>query len=69
MIRALEDYGNWELSCDRANAARWIMRSAGLRGGQVSEVRGHADHRTLFHADPSDSRNWRVSVIVKYTSL
>ena len=66
--QALAAYGNWELSCDRANAARRIMLSAGLRSDQVTEIRGYADHRTLISADPSDSRNRRVSVIVKYTS-
>jgi len=64
--QGLEAYGNWELSCDRANAARRIMLSAGLRGDQVTEIRGYAAQRTLISGDPSDSRNRRVSVIVKY---
>jgi chemotaxis protein MotB len=64
--QTLEAYGNWELSCDRANTARRIMLAAGLRSEQVSEIRGYADHRTLIAADPADSRNRRVSVIVKY---
>jgi len=62
----LDAYGNWELSCDRANVARRIMVAAGLRSDQVSEIRGYADHRVLIAANPSDSRNRRVSVIVKY---
>jgi len=33
------DYGNWELSTDRANAARRLMQQAGLRADQVSQVR------------------------------
>ena len=61
-----EAYGNWELSCDRANAARRIMLAAGLRGEQVTEIRGYADHRAIIPANPADSRNRRVSVIVKY---
>ncbi len=64
--QTLEAYGNWELSCDRANAARRIMLAAGLRNDQVTEIRGYADHHTLIPADPADSRNRRVSVIVKY---
>src|SRR5579884_1035833 len=32
-------YSNWELSADRANAARRIMQTTGIRGDQVSEVR------------------------------
>jgi chemotaxis protein MotB len=37
------NYSNWELSADRANAARRIMQQAGLRRDQVSQVRGFAD--------------------------
>ena len=33
-------YSNWELSSDRANAARRLMQQSGLRGDQVSQVRG-----------------------------
>lgn len=64
--QTLEAYGNWELSCDRANAARRIMLAAGLHSEQVTEIRGYADHRALTPANPADSRNRRVSVIVKY---
>jgi chemotaxis protein MotB len=64
--QTLEAYGNWELSCDRANAARRIMLAAGVRNEQVTEIRGYADHHTLIAAVPADSRNRRVSVIVKY---
>jgi chemotaxis protein MotB len=64
--QSLDAYGNWELSFDRANAARRIMLAAGLRTEQVSEIRGYADQRALIATDPSDSRNRRVSVIMKY---
>ncbi len=36
-------YGNWELSADRANAARRVMRAHGIRLDQVTQVRGFAD--------------------------
>ena len=62
----LDAYGNWELSFDRANMARRIMLAAGLRAEQVSEIRGYADRRIYVPSDPSDSRNRRVSVIIKY---
>jgi len=62
----LDAYGNWELSFDRANMARRIMLSAGLRSDQVTEIRGYSDQHPLSGTDPSDSRNRRVSVIVKY---
>jgi chemotaxis protein MotB len=62
----LDAYGNWELSFDRANMARRIMVAAGLRAEQVSEIRGYADRRIYIPSDPADSRNRRVSVIIKY---
>jgi chemotaxis protein MotB len=61
-----EGYGNWELSSDRANAARRLMEHTGLRSGQVSQVRGFADRQLRVPADPLDPSNRRVSVIVHY---
>lgn len=57
-------YGNWELSTDRANAARRILEDAGMRRFQVREVRGHADRILRNAADPFDVRNRRISIIV-----
>jgi len=37
------NYGNWELSSDRANAALRLMQEAGLQETQVTQVRGFAD--------------------------
>jgi chemotaxis protein MotB len=58
-------YSNWELSADRANAARRVMEHAGLRGAQVTSVRGLADRQLRFPSDPLDARNRRVSILVK----
>src|SRR5258708_4818930 len=59
-------YSNWELSSDRANAARKLMQESGLRADQVAEVRGFADQRLRKPADPFDPSNRRVSIVVKY---
>ena len=59
-------YGNWELSADRANAARRIVRASGVRPGQVAEVRGFADQMLWNTAEPGDPRNRRISVVVKF---
>lgn len=59
-------YSNWELSSDRANSARRIMQSSGLRGDQVSEVRGYADQKLRKPKDPEDASNRRISLIVQY---
>jgi len=61
-----KEYSNWELSTDRANAARRIMQSNGLRAKQVSQVRGYADERLRKIDDPFDPSNRRISVIVQY---
>jgi chemotaxis protein MotB len=61
-------YSNWELSADRANAARRLMQQSGLRGDQVSQVRGFADQRLRMAKDPLDPSNRRVSIIVQYFS-
>jgi chemotaxis protein MotB len=60
------DYGNWELSTDRANAARRLMQKAGLRDDQVTQVRGYADQKLRKPDDPLDPGNRRISLIVQY---
>jgi chemotaxis protein MotB len=61
------DYGNWELSTDRANAARRLMQTKGIRADQVSQVRGFADQKLRKPDAPLDASNRRISVIVHYT--
>jgi chemotaxis protein MotB len=58
-------YTNWELSADRANAARRLMQQSGLRADQVSQVRGFADQRLRNAKDPLDPSNRRISIIVQ----
>jgi chemotaxis protein MotB len=59
------EYGNWELSADRANAARRLMQSSGLRDDQVTQVRGYADQMPRKKDEPLDASNRRISVIVQ----
>jgi chemotaxis protein MotB len=59
-------YGNWELSSDRANAARRIMQENGIREDQVTQVRGFADQRLRKPDAPLDPSNRRISLIVQY---
>jgi chemotaxis protein MotB len=61
------NYGNWELSTDRANAARRVMQANGLRADQVMQVRGFADQRLRRPDAPLDPSNRRISLIVQYT--
>ena len=60
------NYTNWELSADRANAARRLMQQSGLRRDQVAQVRGFADQRLRFPKEPLEPSNRRVSIIVQY---
>ena len=60
------NYGNWELSADRANAARRAMQRAGLGPRQVTQVRGFADQRLRKPDKPSDPSNRRISLIIHY---
>jgi chemotaxis protein MotB len=57
-------YTNWELSTDRANAARRTMEAHGLRRHQVVEVRGYADNKLRDPRHPTRSVNRRVSILV-----
>ncbi len=59
------DYSNWELSADRANAARRILTESGLPDDQISQVRGFADQRLLLKNDPTNPSNRRISIIVR----
>jgi chemotaxis protein MotB len=60
------DYTNWELSVDRANAARRLMQESGVAAGQVVQVRGCADQRLRKPDKPEDASNRRITLIVQY---
>jgi chemotaxis protein MotB len=62
-----KNYGNWELSTDRANMARRLMQANGLGASQVTQVRGYADQRLRKPDNPLDPSNRRISLIVQYT--
>ena len=59
-------YTNWELSSDRANAARRLLQSHDVRPDQVTQVRGFADQRLRLQENPKDPANRRISIIVLY---
>jgi len=61
-----KNYGNWELSTDRANTARRLMESNGVNPGQVVQVRGYADRKLRKPLQPQDASNRRVTVIIQY---
>ena len=59
-------YGNWELSAERANAARRWMQQNGVGPAQVTQVRGYADQRLRKPDQPHDASNRRISLIIQY---
>ncbi len=55
---------NWELSSDRANAARRQLSEGGLAENKVSAVVGYADSVKLNPSNPKDPLNRRISIMV-----
>lgn len=56
------DYGNWELSADRANTARRTIRRSGVSVDRFAEVVGKADTDPLYPDDPLRPENRRMSI-------
>ena len=65
--QAGQQYTNWELSSDRANSARRVLEEAGLRPGQIAEVRGFASTHLRLLNDPIAAQNRRISIVVRRT--
>jgi len=56
------EYTNWELSADRANAARAVLQSEGISDDRIYEVRGKAGSEPLYPDDPYMAGNRRISI-------
>jgi len=61
-------YSNWDLSVDRANAARRVMEESGLTASRIEEVRGLADRQLRIPDNPLDPRNRRISILLPFTT-
>lgn len=57
-------YSNWELSADRANAARRELVGGGIGEPKMVRVVGLADSNHLVREDPRDPANRRISIVV-----
>ncbi|WP_300303566.1 flagellar motor protein MotB [Ferrovibrio sp.] len=57
-------YSNWELSADRANAARRAMIEAGVPAERIRQVTGNADQDPLIKDNPLDPRNRRIAILL-----
>ncbi|MDO2316465.1 OmpA family protein, partial [Escherichia coli] len=58
------DFGNWELSANRANAARRAMVAGGYPEGQIAQVVGYASARLFDDKDPLNPVNRRIDIVV-----
>lgn len=56
------DYGAWELSTDRANAARRSLVHYAAGGGLIERVTGFADTRPVPFQTPESESNQRVTL-------
>jgi chemotaxis protein MotB len=58
------DYSNWELSSDRANAARRYLEKRGLTRDRFESVVGYGDGRLAAPASPMAPANRRITITV-----
>jgi chemotaxis protein MotB len=59
-----EDYSNWELAADRANAARRELIENGFEPEKIVRVTSFADSSLYNVNDPYDPMNRRVSILI-----
>jgi chemotaxis protein MotB len=57
-------YTNWELSADRANAARRALTAGGLPDAKISRVVGLSSSVLFNKAEPQSPINRRISIVV-----
>lgn len=58
------EFGNWELSSNRANAARRTLITGGYPDEQVARVVGYASSALFDRNDPFNPVNRRIDIIV-----
>jgi chemotaxis protein MotB len=62
-------YTNWELSADRANAARRVVVAAGIPNDRLVQVRGLADRDLRDPNNPYDPTNRRISIFLPFRAF
>jgi len=62
------DYGDWEISSDRASAARRKLIEHGVSSGQIRKVAGYGDTVPMTDVAPEDESNRRITVMLKIRS-
>jgi chemotaxis protein MotB len=59
-----EGYSAWELSTDRANAARRFLVRSGIEPERPTKIVGMADKDLLVPGEPRSPRNRRISILL-----
>jgi len=57
-------YTNWELSSDRANTARRVLRESGVSPDRFAEIIGKAGTEPLLPGRPNRPENRRITILV-----
>lgn len=58
------DYSNWELSSDRANAARRELTATGIEEKRIKRIEGRADTEPFIKDKPENLQNRRIGIIL-----
>ena len=59
-----DNYSNWELSSDRANATRKLLMQDGVVPDRIYQVSGKAGSEPLLPEDPYASANRRITIVL-----
>jgi chemotaxis protein MotB len=60
-------YSNWELSSDRAQAARRALNSSGIPSSRIQHIRGYADQHLRNPKNPLDPSNRRTTILLPFS--
>ena len=60
-----KDYGDWEISAERATAVRRKLVDSGVQPRQIIKVAGFGDTVPMLEREPSDEINRRVTVLLR----
>jgi chemotaxis protein MotB len=61
-------YSNWELSSDRAQAARRALASVGIGSNRIKHIRGYADQHLRNPDNPLDPSNRRITILLPFAT-
>jgi chemotaxis protein MotB len=60
-------YSNWELSSDRAQAARRALEGSGVPPLRIEQIRGYADRHLRNPDDPLHPSNRRTTILLPFS--